>query len=159
MEDAVTLDEAAPATVAGAFKVTVRLNDRINVNLAIDTASYDTVIPTQAAHQLKLPPFRSRIPYRSVNGPIPSEEALLKSLVFGPVLIRNQDVSILIRNHDVFYATKQHEPAVDHLGLDILSRFRMLIDFPAHKLYLKPEQKNGAVLKTNKNANSHNHAR
>jgi hypothetical protein len=150
IQDAIVLDQATPETTLGQFKIMVRLNNRINVDLKIDTGSNDTRIPTQVARQLKLLPTQRNILYQSVYGPIQSEEAHLDSLALGPILIRSQNVS---------YSTKQNKPALDHLGLDILSHFRMLIDFPAHKLYLKPEPEDGAVPNGSKDAKTHKQER
>ena len=127
MQDAIVLPRAN--RTPGSFDIRVRLNDQYDVNLAVDTGGAHTLISPGDARLLQLEPTRVSFKQASVFGSLKANEACMHTLTFG-----GQQVTDLT----VRYLQQEHPNLPPHLGLDVLSRYRMLIDYPAHKLYLKP---------------------
>jgi predicted aspartyl protease len=127
MQDAILLPRANDTP--GRFDVRVRLDDQLDVTLSIDTGGAHTLIAPASARLLELEPTRTGFKQPSIFGEISTNEARLHSLSFG-----NQRVTDI----PVRYLQQEHPNLPPHLGLDVLHNYRMLIDYPAHKLYLKP---------------------
>ena len=127
MQDAILLPRAGDAP--GRFDVRVRLDDRLDTTLSIDTGGAHTLIAPASARVLQLEPTRSGFKQASIFGDLKANEARLHSLAFG-----NQRFT----DFPVCYLQQEHPNLPAHLGLDVLHNYRMLIDYPARKLYLKP---------------------
>lgn len=127
MEGAIVLPRANKTP--GSFDIAVRLNDQTDVNLAIDTGGAHTLLDIAQARLLELRPTRLGFRQPSVFGDLKANEARLSSLIFGGLRVSDLNVR---------YLQSPHPNLPPHLGLDVLARYRMLIDYPARKLYLKP---------------------
>jgi hypothetical protein len=123
------------------FSVSVRLNDQVNTDLVIDTGADDTYVPADVIKQLKLKPQHRGHDSPTVFGTLKTNITRIKSLELGPFDLKDQDVE---------YA--DHAPAgyPPHIGMDILRQYRVLIDYPAKKMYLMP-----APLQTSPTTESH----
>ena len=129
MQDAVALPRANKTP--GSFDIQVRLSNargQRDVTLAVDTGGARTLIAPQDARALDLEPTCIALPQRSIFGSLKVNEATLQTLEVGG--LRLSDLSVR-------YLTQDHPNMPPHLGLDVLSRYRLLIDYPAKMLYLK----------------------
>lgn len=97
------------------------------VDLLLDTGSQLTAIPHYTAQELSLAPLR-RISQAGLAGSFGVYEARLQTFELGGLRLTGTQVTY---SSD----TSDHIP---RLGLDILSGYRMLMDFPAKKMYLQP---------------------
>ncbi len=127
MEGAIVLPRANKTP--GSFDIAVRLNDQADVNLAVDTGGAHTLLDIAQARLLELRPTRLGFRQPSVFGDLKANEARLSALVFGGLRVSDLPVR---------YLQSPHPNLPPHLGLDVLTHYRMLIDYPARKLYLKP---------------------
>ena len=127
MQDALLLPRANDTP--GRFDVRVRLDEQLDVTLSVDTGGAHTLIALDAARRLQLEPTRTGFKQPSIFGEVKVNEAHLRSLSFG-----NQRITGL----PIRYLQQEHPNLPPHLGLDVLHNYRMLIDYPARKLYLKP---------------------
>ena len=127
MQDALQLPRAN--RTPGSFDVRVRLNDQRDVELAVDTGGAHTLISPGDARLLQLEPTRVSFKQPSIFGTLKANEARLRSLTFGSEHVMDMTVR---------YLQQEHPNLPPHLGLDVLSRYRMLIDYPANIIYLKP---------------------
>ncbi len=99
-----------------------------DVTLAVDTGGARTLISPQDARALDLEPTRIALPQRSIFGNLKVNEATLQALEFG---------GLRLPNFPVRYLAQEHPNMPPHLGFDVLSHYRLLIDYPANMLYLK----------------------
>ena len=113
----------------GSFDIAVRLDDRCDAHLAVDTGGAHTLLSPGDARRLELLPTRLNFKQPTIFGDLKANEARLSSLTFGGQ--RVTDLSIR-------YLQQEHPNLPPHLGMDVLGNYRMLIDYPAGKLYLKP---------------------
>lgn len=127
MQDALLLPRSN--RTPGSFDVRVRLNDQCDVDLAVDTGGAHTLLSPGDARLLQLEPTRVSFKQPSVFGTLKANEANLHTLTFGGECVNDLTVR---------YLQQAHPNLPPHLGLDVLSRYRMLIDYPANKIYLKP---------------------
>ena len=100
----------------------------LQVNLLLDTGSDLTAIPRDAAQKLSLVSLR-QLPQAGLSANFTVNEARLQRLSLGNLDVKNQLVTYGIE--------ADHSP---RLGLDILSHYKVLLDFPAKKMYLQPVQ-------------------
>ena len=126
MQDAILLPRANDAP--GRFDVRVRLDDRLDTTLSVDTGGAHTLIAPESARVLQLEPTRTGFKQASIFGNLKANEARLHSLAFGDQRLADFPVR---------YLQQEHPNLPPHLGLDVLHNYRMLIDYPARKLYLK----------------------
>ena len=129
MQDALAFPRANKT--AGSFDIAVRLRSsrgQRDVTLVVDTGGARTLIAPQDARALDLEPSRIALPQRSVFGNLKVNEATLQTLEIG---------GLRLPNFPVRYLTQEHPNMPPHLGLDVLSHYRLLIDYPAKMLYLK----------------------
>ena len=126
----------AGATVApqanrtpGSFDIAVRLNDRLDVTLAIDTGGAHTLLDIADARRLNLAPARLGFRQPTVFGDLKANEASLPTLAFAGLRVSGLSVRYLLT---------PHPNLPPHLGLDVLAHYRLLLDYPARKCYLKP---------------------
>lgn len=95
-------------------------------DLLVDTGGERTGIPRLDAQALSLSPLR-QLPQAGFSGTFMDNEAMLSTLVLGDLRLTRLLVTYGI--------TSDHTP---RLGLDILSGYKVLLDFPAKKMYLQP---------------------
>ena len=129
MQDAIAIPRVNKTP--GSFDIRVRLRSeraQRDVTLAVDTGGTRTLISPQDARALDLEPTRVALPQRSIFGNLKVNEATLQSLEFG---------DSRLPGFPVRYLTEEHPNMPPHLGLDVLSHYRLLIDYPANMLYLK----------------------
>jgi predicted aspartyl protease len=112
----------------GVLQVQARLNDTVDVQLPLDTGSDVTCIPMNVADQLKLEPTGPGRMAESLYDKGREREAPLQQIALGTLklwwmVVHYSDNPRLINQA---------------LGMDVLSRFRVLLDIPNKKLYLKP---------------------
>ena len=108
--------------------VSVRLNNTLSTDIALDTGGDTTILPPTVAKKLKLKSTGTEsIP--SLFGDLKLKKAKLKTLQIG---------STVLKDIDVLYADKEIPGVPFHIGMDVLSKFRLLIDYPEGKVYFKP---------------------
>ncbi len=95
-------------------------------NLLVDTGSQTTEIPHQAAQDLALTPL-GVLPQVGFTGGFTVEKAWLPVLVLGEMRVTDQLVTYGFKS--------DYTP---RLGMDILSGYKVLMDFPGKKMYLQP---------------------
>ena len=96
--------------------------------LKIDTGSDRTIISASLAKQLRLiPTDRNKV--INYDGPTTLDVAKVASAVFG---------DLILSNFPIEYQSDPHVVSTPILGLDALSGYLILIDFPGGKLYLQP---------------------
>ena len=95
-------------------------------DLMVDTGSQTTEIPRDAAHDLSLVPLR-QLPQAGLEGNFTVNEARLHELYLGNVWLADPLVTYTIGD-DRF----------PRIGMDILAGYKVLLDFPAKKMYLQP---------------------
>jgi predicted aspartyl protease len=120
--------EAAPSQ-ATLFYIPIRCNG-IKTSLAVDTGSGQVVIPTDVARKLKLKPIEPTGETFTFSGPRKSDTVMIDRLEIGPQRIRVPAT----------YFQEEPEHYLFQLGMNVLILYRMLIDYPAKTLYLKPVQ-------------------
>lgn len=54
---------------------------------------------------------------------------------------QTEESGMRVTNLSIHYLLEDHPNLPPHLGLDVLSHYRVLIDYPAKTLYLKPASK------------------
>jgi len=96
--------------------------------LKIDTGSNETIISASLAKQLRLTPT-NKVRSLSYDGPTILDVASVASAAFGDRTVPNFPVE---------YQSDPHIFSDSTLGLDALSGYLILIDFPGGKLYLQP---------------------
>lgn len=96
-------------------------------SLCIDTGAVHTGIPAGLAARLGLKP-RSHYEGASLGGNQKVAEANVPTVRLGDMIVKDLAVQ---------YTDKGKLELPPHLGQDVLSRFRVLIDVPGKKMYLK----------------------
>ncbi len=96
------------------------------VNLLVDTGSQITQIPYQAAQDLALT-FLGLVPQMGFDGGYNVQQARLPVLMLGETRLTG-----LLVTYGIML---DHTP---RLGMDILSGYKVLLDFPSKKMYLQP---------------------
>ena len=98
----------------------------------IDTGSNHTRLSYALAQQLKLTPIPGSLsPAKTFGDPVGSSTAVLETLKVGQFTFGNRFVDCPAQDKP-----GQYSPST--LGMDELSRFRVLLDLPAKKMYLQP---------------------
>jgi predicted aspartyl protease len=98
-----------------------------SVDLEVDTGSKVTTIPRDAAQALSLKPEGEQPVAGGTSGDRVLDRSTVSSLSLG-------DIRVLDR--PVLYPDKGDYPSL--LGMDILKGYKILIDYPARKVYLMP---------------------
>jgi len=128
MEGAATLPKSNPAKFS--FTIPLRLNNAAQTEVTVDTGSNHTFVPRSLIEKLHLQPVGEPITKRAAAfGNITVRRAKVSELAIGPLVLRDQEVE---------YSDQTVAGLPYQLGMDILTRYRLLIDYPAGKLYLKP---------------------
>jgi len=113
---------ACPAVMANG-------GERVQENLLVDTGAAGTIISERTARQLKLQPI-------SDNHYSPT--------LFGNIVVRQTDLptlslgSLSVNNLRLRYTQGLSASFPTYIGLDVLSQFRVLLDYKQKKMYLKP---------------------
>lgn len=111
----------------------LKLNGEVDLDVLIDTGSEVSRIPFETAQRLKLEPARRNVAHATPYGERKTHRAVLKSLALGPEVLADVPVAYL---PDAKAEAEANLLPV--LGLDVLSRYTPLIDYPGGRLYLKP---------------------
>jgi hypothetical protein len=114
------------------FRVSVQLSDGVHVsqqNLVLDTGSGSTNFPSSVAASLKLKTYETVKNPNTLDGANSTDVALAPSVQLG---------SLCLRDHPIGIYQASMTPGTPNLGLDMLYGYRVLIDFGAKKMYLKP---------------------
>jgi hypothetical protein len=112
--------------------VTATLNQVEKSELIIDSASEFTAIEPDTAKRLRLKPIGVVKDQRSAYGDFQVRSANLNALTIGTLSLDNQLID---------YPTKANRAVPARLGLDILSRYKVLLDFPAATIYFSPKER------------------
>ncbi len=96
-------------------------------DLAIDTGSNVTTISDAAAAHLGLKVSQEHATTNVYSNAVPMGESSIDTLQIGGIVLSGHDVSVA-------HVSKLEPPV---LGMDILSGYRVLIDFPGKKMYLQ----------------------
>lgn len=104
-------------------------SDRVQQNILIDTGGKTTTISEDTAQRLHLHPVSGDITSPTLFGNIARKRAYLPTLYIGGLSVNNLP---LLYTRDI---TKSFGT---HLGLDVLTQFRVLLDFKQQIMYLKP---------------------
>lgn len=114
------------------YSVQVRLDNNSTsrqVDLLLDTGSQTTTVPRRAALDLSLVPL-GKIPQANHSGSYYTVQVVRpQALTLGDLRLQQPSVNY-----------SDNPDCVPRLGLDILSSYRVLIDFPAKKMYLQPAE-------------------
>lgn len=103
--------------------------ERVQENLLVDTGAGGTLISEGTARQLKLQPISDSHYSPTLFGNIVVRQAYLPTLFLGGLSVNN----LRLR-----YTPDISESFPTHIGLDVLSQFRLLLDYKQKKMYLKP---------------------
>lgn len=114
----------------GIFRIHARFNDKEEEDIGLDTGAALTALSLQIVRKLKLKDTAKGKPQYTLFGAAKTNEAHLQTLTLGKLIVKDFDVQYQT-GHD----TRGFFP---HIGMDVLSHFRFLLDAPAGKLYLKP---------------------
>jgi predicted aspartyl protease len=111
------------------FSISVRLNDQADTELVVDTGASATYLPLRVVKQLNLMPLQHSVESTTVYGNLKKNTARIQTLALGHLVVNN-----------VIIEYSEHEQAgfPPHIGMDVLQRYSVLIDYPANKLYLQP---------------------
>lgn len=104
-------------------------NDQVQESLLVDTGGAGTLISEGTARQLKLQPISDSHYSPTLFGNIVVRQAYLPTLFLG---------SLSVNNLRLRYTPDISEAFRTHIGLDVLSQFRVLLDYKQKKMYLKP---------------------
>ena len=99
-----------------------------DVSLLLDTGAAETALTVGLARQLQLLPASSTTVH-NFWGDVDFEEARINAL---------QLVGLKFVDRPVNYASKEDARHPALLGMDILSGYKVLLDFPSKKMYLQP---------------------
>lgn len=110
------------------FAVTVHCNDEADEDLPVDTGSGITLLSPQLVQKLKLKPKGPGAEFSLLSGTEKLDRARLHKLALGKQVFEN---------FIIVYSENKNTQQPPALGLDILSQFRVLLDVPNKKLYLK----------------------
>lgn len=134
--DAILYDPAKAAASVDAYwsllySVPVQVGDGVRVsrqNLVLDTGSGVTIFPSGVSASLRLKRSGSLETPDLMNGIQAVDYAEAPLLQLGDVRLLNRTVGIITKGRD--------SPV---LGVDVLSGYRVLMDFGAKRMYLKPD--------------------
>jgi hypothetical protein len=116
--------------------LSVRLNDELTAELALDTGAGTTTIPYDVAAKSHLKPIARGIVHPTLFGNIVRSQAVLDRVTIGSIVLTNQPVE---------YGEHEIDAVPPRIGMDILGRFQLLIDHAAGNIYFaRPtDQRNG----------------
>jgi len=103
--------------------------DRVKEDLLVDTGGAGTLLSEGTARQLNLQPISDSHYSPTFFGNIVVRQAYLPTLFLG---------SLSVNNLRLGYTPNISEAFETHIGLDVLSQFRVLLDYKQKTMYLKP---------------------
>ncbi len=109
--------------------VHVRFREGVELDMLLDTGAAATFLSSSVVSQLHLKSSRKSSAAPTLYGTLHKYTAIVPQMWFGPLLLRNLEAD---------WAKDAPSFFISHIGTDAMSQFLMLIDYPAHKLYLKP---------------------
>ncbi len=113
----------------GGLWITVRINERVDARLLLDTGASTVILPQQLADALDIREEGKRRRLRTVHGEVIGRLVALDSIGLGDVLVRNVPAVIL---------PDSGGQAIGLLGRSFLSRFIVRIDLDRSLLTLYP---------------------
>jgi predicted aspartyl protease len=108
----------------------VRFNGQTE-NLTIDTGAQGTSVPAEFARRLALPPAKQSLKETSLYSTV-----TLETINVGTVAVGDN----VLKDVPIHYSKEQIPRLSSVLGMDVVSKFRVLLDFPQKRLYLQPVQ-------------------
>ena len=131
MDDAATLDLLTPnGNGVPACVVQVKQGgQQQSETLILATGSPFTLLSTATARALKLTPEPQKLKYSAGTDVATFNQARVSQLAFGNVILRD----VLV----VYPDGAMSDSFSPRLGMDVISRLRLLVDTPAKKLYAK----------------------
>ena len=140
---AVSIELTAVSTSnTGLFTVPITLDNNgvfEQVTVMLDTGSNITTIPRATALALGLESISSSIS-RGVGGTVTMVAAPVQSMKIGGLTLHNILVSFSGKDKQGTAIAAAKGGVENTLGMDILAGYRVLIDLPARRMYLMPEQ-------------------
>jgi predicted aspartyl protease len=113
---------------SGTFTAPVRFNGTGVEDLIVDTGVGRTLISSQLARQLKLQPVERGV----------ASKGVLTTQTLSVVRVRTLSLAKLtLSNISIGYSEQENALYRPRLGLDVLTRYLVLIDFPQKKMFLK----------------------
>lgn len=108
-------------------------SNRARVLLTVDTGATNTMIPSEAAQRLKLKPIATDSVGNTLYGIIPTVSSRATSISIG---------GLSLSGPPLCYPKDKMLPGYDiySLGLDILTHFRVLLEYDQNRLYLSPNR-------------------
>lgn len=100
----------------------------VQENLFVNTGAASTEVSHALAHKLGLQPVQGSSSITTTSGDFTIDTALVAHITIG-----NLDLS----NRNVTYLSKDSQSVLPNLGMDILTGYRVLMDFPGQKMYLQ----------------------
>ena len=125
MADAIAVPLVLPDVLA--FQVEGTINNQEKVNFLLDTGSDTVVITTETAQKLHLKPTKSQRGYTTI-GKIKFDVAQVETISFGSLVLK--DIEAQYPHRRIDYTTQ--------LGMSVLSKYRLLVDYAQHMAYFKP---------------------
>ncbi len=110
------------ATVENASKV-------VKDTFVVDTGSVITRLASTDSYSLSLTPLKENVQEWTYDRVQTLSTALVDKITIGPTSLNN---------FSLYYSRQIGDLAPSTLGMDILSGYKVLIDFPAKKMYLQP---------------------
>ena len=102
--------------------------NKLDITLVVDTGAEGTIIPMATVYDLNLKPVGDSHPVNLLSGHASVYEVMMERINFGA----------LVQGWSRIYCTDGMKGLNQTLGIDLLSRYRLLLDGPNKKLYLKP---------------------
>ena len=112
-----------------AVYVDVTLNNTVQTSMMLDTGAPDTHLPAKILQPLHLKSSKRRTDFAGVAGDTHETSVIVEHFAMGPLLLTNREI---------FSPQSKSENKLTELGMDILTRYRILIDYPGKKVYFKP---------------------
>ena len=113
----------------GLIRVRVRF-DETEQEISLDTGAAKTTLPAALVRKLKLKDTQKGLPQHTPFGTVTINEAHLPSLTLGKLTVNDLEIQ--------YTQGKETRGFFPHIGMDVLSRFRFILDAPGKKLYLIP---------------------
>ena len=132
MEDAARISVTKTTGGGVSFSCPVAMSnggERVQENLLIDTGATNTLLSDDTAHKLRLRPVSGNRNSPTLFGNVVVKQAYLSDLSLGNLRVKN----LLLQ-----YSSGLSDSFPAHIGLDVLSQFRVLLDFKQQVMYLKP---------------------
>ena len=128
LRDGFTEIDVAQQAESHRYAIRFQMGD-ITATLDLDTGSPWTVLPADLASRMGLGSKKKKVDYETIHG-----KFKLNTAVIPEVKLAGSIVSKV----KVLYPDRP-EPGLNyHLGLDVLSRFQLWLDFPHNRMFIRP---------------------